>query len=533
MQLRLLLLFFVFALPAVAQTEKKEMVLQIGDIGSPATWEPVTATRPVEYHLCQFLFDSIVVPRQEGDFVLSLAKEIDISPDGLSYTFILHKDILWSDGTPLTSKDVEFTLALLLNKETDNYDGTLAKYIEDVTCIHPQAIIITLAKPFYSPLALFTFKILPKHKFALPLLQRAHAFTQEPVGCGPFLLASKKQQEAVLQRSPLFNYRSKPQLDKIVMYFYPSKEKAVEDLLCRKIQVVTQVAPKNIAELERQGEQFVLNRYRPATIDFVAFNHRVEHRYHHLFSDYRFRRALLQSLDRQAILQKKFSAERQTQAHAVISGPFPASSWAYNDKLKPFPYNFAYAEQLLKEVLSRKGYQKDEAALWSKENEGRITLLLKCAAGDSEVEAACRQMVASWQRLGISVSLETPDAAAWQREIWEEHNFDLCYTQYACNNTLDIFPLFDPARTGKGQSNFSGYIDSKLVELFYQLQSTLNPWMLRSLCHNIHQTVYDDTVHLFLWQLDLYAAHHRSIKNLKLHPQYLFNFPERWKIVDK
>ena len=524
----------VTVVTAQAPTPRQAAVLQIGDIGSPTTWDPITATRPVEYHVAQFIFDSMVVARSEGDFVLSLAKEIAISPDGLSYTFVLHKNLAWSDKTPLTTKDVEFTLAVLLNPETDNYDSVLAKYIEDVTCINPQAITISLSRPFYSPLALFAFKILPKHKLAADYLKRAHGFCQNPIGCGPFMLASKSDANCSLTVNPEFQQRTKPLLDKVTLRFYGQKETALEDLLRKKIQLVTEVSPQDIATVERKNKEFALVRYQNPTVHFIAFNHRREHRYHALFSDYRFRRALLQAIDRQAILNKTFYAGgKQNQAHVVISGLFPANSWAYNDKIKPHPYNFAYAEQLLKELLSRKGYAKDREQFWSKEHEGRLTLTLLCPLGDKQVEAACEEMVGTWNRLGLSVTLEKLDDTTIQQKSHAEHAFDLVYSQYAFDNTLNLFPLFDPARAGNGQSNFSGYVDSKLVELFYQLHATLNPWLLRAICHKIHQALHDDTVHLFLWQLDLYAAHHRSLKNLKLHPRYLINFPEKWKIIEK
>ena len=515
---------------------QSNQVFRYGDFGHPSTFDPLTATQPSEHRMCQFVFDSLIAQNLEGGFVLSLSKDLDISPDGLSYTFIL-RNVKWADGTPLTSKDIEFTLVLMLNAQSDNYNATLAKYIEDVVCIHPNMVTITLTRPFFSPLSLFTFKILPKHKFTSDVLQRGHPFTKSPVGCGPFQYSGEDHappNDITLEVNPMFAYRRKPFLQHIGIKFYSSKEKATQDLLQKKIDLVTEVYPGDLAELEKK--QLVLAKYQSRAIYYVAFNYRPDHPYHALFRDYRFRRALLHAIDRQSILEKTFfSGNRKGQdgqAHFVISGPFPINSWAYNDKVKPFPFNLPYARQLAKESLSSKGYEQDSESFWKHPEQGRITLTLKYPPGDRAVEEACKEIADSFKKLGIMILLQPLEKKSLFEEVWIEHRFDLVYTKHVFDNTIDAFPLFDPARTGKGQTNFSGYVDSKLVELFFQLHNTLNPWVLRSLAHKIHKIIHDETIHLFLWQLDLYAAHHRKIKNMKVHPYHLFNFPEDWKVIE-
>ena len=50
----------------------------------------------------------------ESDIAPSLAESWEISPDGLTYSFHLQEDVTFSDGSPLTASDVEFTLTRLL-----------------------------------------------------------------------------------------------------------------------------------------------------------------------------------------------------------------------------------------------------------------------------------------------------------------------------------------------------------------------------------------------------------------------------------
>ncbi len=66
----------------------------------------------------RFLYRAVIVP--DGNFTNmrgDIAESYEVSPDGLSYTFKIREGERWSDGTPLTVADVEFSYkALLLSR---------------------------------------------------------------------------------------------------------------------------------------------------------------------------------------------------------------------------------------------------------------------------------------------------------------------------------------------------------------------------------------------------------------------------------
>ena len=58
------------------------------------------------------VFEQLVRAGKDGKSVEpDLAESWDISPDGRSYTFHLRPDLRFSDGSPLRSGDVKFSLA--------------------------------------------------------------------------------------------------------------------------------------------------------------------------------------------------------------------------------------------------------------------------------------------------------------------------------------------------------------------------------------------------------------------------------------
>ncbi|HRU51165.1 MAG TPA: ABC transporter substrate-binding protein [Planctomycetota bacterium] len=512
-----LIIFFL----VISISAQQEDTLIYGDFSYPDTFAPIQDGKSSEYRISQLIFDSLLSTTVEGNFVYSLAKDMDVSPDGLSYTFLLQDNIQWHDSTPLTSKDVEFTIRLLTNPKTYHYDTTLEEYVEDITCLNASILTITLRKPFYNPLTLFTFKIFPRHKFSDPILSVDHPFHKKPLGCGPFQIEKETKQSIEFIASPSFHHRGKPHLKKIVVRFYSNREDAWVDLKNQKIHLVAE-AP--IQREKTLPSNIVLEKYSLNNIHILAFNHHKEHELYNLFQSKKFRSILLRSIHREKILSSCFGKEG-----TLLTGPFPNH---YLEKPSDFPiqpYNVEYAMNQLEDFLLAKDYTKNKNYY---EFKGRkLTLRLVYEGGDPFKEQACQEIAQSLEKLGLIIKLEKQTETQFKKNIFQNHNFDLVYYTYTFTKNSDAFFLLQkPPKTQHHPKNFSGYFSTQLEELIYQFQNSFNPWMIQKYSQKIHKFAYDETIHLFLWELNSYVAYREKLKNFQLHPYYLFNFAERWKI---
>ncbi|MDE3077958.1 MAG: peptide ABC transporter substrate-binding protein, partial [Chloroflexota bacterium] len=61
---------------------------------------------------------TLVYPDKDLNVKPGLAEKWDISPDGLTYTFHLRQGLKWSDGSPLTAKDFEYSFKRLFDPAT-------------------------------------------------------------------------------------------------------------------------------------------------------------------------------------------------------------------------------------------------------------------------------------------------------------------------------------------------------------------------------------------------------------------------------
>lgn len=91
------------------------------DVSLPAqlsTLDTTQTTDKVTFTVAQQIFEGLYRLDETSTPVPGLAESVDISDDGLVYTFHLRDDIHWSDGTPITSNDFMYAWKKLVTPET-------------------------------------------------------------------------------------------------------------------------------------------------------------------------------------------------------------------------------------------------------------------------------------------------------------------------------------------------------------------------------------------------------------------------------
>ena len=98
------------------------------------------------------IVEGLVGLSKNGEVKPLLAKSIEISPDGLTYTFPLRDNVKFHNGKPLTATDVVWAFERYLNPATKwtclaDFDGSKSVKIESVKALDPMTVTITLNKP--------------------------------------------------------------------------------------------------------------------------------------------------------------------------------------------------------------------------------------------------------------------------------------------------------------------------------------------------------------------------------------------------
>ncbi len=84
--------------------------LNVSSFGDPKTFNPITSTETSSWEVLQFVFEGLTEYNPlTQECVGGLAKSWTVSPDGLTWDFILRDSLYWSDGTPIGPDDVVFS----------------------------------------------------------------------------------------------------------------------------------------------------------------------------------------------------------------------------------------------------------------------------------------------------------------------------------------------------------------------------------------------------------------------------------------
>lgn len=96
-------------------------------VGSePATIDPGKSEETEGRHVLSALFEGLLAPDMHGKPTLALAESYTVSPDRLTYRFVLRPNLRWSDGKPLTAGDFAYAWERVLRPATaSNYASFL------------------------------------------------------------------------------------------------------------------------------------------------------------------------------------------------------------------------------------------------------------------------------------------------------------------------------------------------------------------------------------------------------------------------
>jgi len=89
-------------------------VFREGVAGRPKYVNPLRCdVTEVDADLCALLFRGLTRIDKSGRAEPALAESWTVSPDGLTYEFLLKEGQYWDDGEPVTADDVIFTVGIL------------------------------------------------------------------------------------------------------------------------------------------------------------------------------------------------------------------------------------------------------------------------------------------------------------------------------------------------------------------------------------------------------------------------------------
>ena len=441
---------------------------------------------------------------EKGNIVAALAESVPtvanggVAKDLKSITWQLKKGVVWSDGTPFTAADVEFTADYCLHPEGG---CNAAERFQDVTSVkavgsHTVKITFGLAKPFpYGPFVGSTSPVIQKAQFKDCMGAKAPTCTKQnfgTIGTGPFKVKEFKPNDVVLYVMNE-NYRDKnlPAFDSVLMKGggdAVSAARAVLETGEFDYAWNLQVEPEILSTMAKAGKGKVISAFGTSVErlmvqltnpDSALGDKRATYQGgknpHPFNKDPAVRRALSMAIDRAILVDAGYGPAGQVTCN-VLPAPAVYASTA-NDWCKT--QDVAGANKLLDDA----GWKRGSDDVRAKDGV-RLSLLYQTSTNSVRqgTQALIKQM---WQAIGVETELKNISASVFfggdqsSPDTFQKNFTDIeMYTNnfngtdpesYMLRWTCDKMP--SPATQWIGQ-NMPRYCDPKYDQLAKDLAKT-------------------------------------------------------------
>ncbi|NLO24750.1 MAG: peptide ABC transporter substrate-binding protein [Clostridiales bacterium] len=421
----------------------------------PKTLNPLVNIERDAYHFLKLVFEGLVDYDRNLKPRPGLAKDWSISGVGNSCTFNLREGLKWHDGTPVTARDVIFTLEYL--KALEDGAGLYTTNIDRVAyfeALDDYSVRVVFDQWFNGALDIMTFPVLPSHLYSSPQDLAGGEAEFQLVGTGPYKLKEYQPYKYLeLELNPDW-WGGEPYITEVEIQFVADEETALTSF--KNGQADIAIATNPDWERYREDGKAYIKDYITNKFDFLGLNFT-----NPIFQDKSLRKAIQYGINRDEIVDKVYLK------HAVIvDTPVPPHVWLYSEGEQ----SYAYDPETARDILGEAGWaDRDNDGLLEKEIDGvkhdlKFTLLAN--SDNPKRYQAARMIRDDLVGLGISVVLEE---LTWEGllERVNKKEFDAVVLGWSLANYLDFSFAFHTNQI-EGGSNFFSYSDEEMDSLLQQ-----------------------------------------------------------------
>lgn len=428
-----------------------------------------------------------------------------INDDGsMELSFRFRKDLMWSDGKPLTANDAVFWFYVCHHPSYPFNNTEITSMINRAVAVDRQTVVIYWNQPY--SYANYHIDILPQHFFnksgekklshylindpnyfqaekdAVPgfrsrqyiqdeeLVQSIvnSSYVSKPLHAGPYILEEGKDEKGVLSLIPNPYYLAGKALLSSIDYrlsedfkpFLQEEETFDFDLLLGGISL----------ESTKEIQALIPKTHALVSTPSYVWEHLDLNLDHPFLSDRRVREALLRCIDRDEIVQKYFSGLAFV-AHTYLPPQHPSLDFA---EVEAYPFDPIRAGQLLDEA---EWLLNPETQFREKAGE-ILSITLLCPLDPPIREKILEELAQYWQKQGIQVQLQKVEKEVFFEKLLRERNFpgaSACLYAWNFSTRSNLFTIVHSSMIPSKENQYKGqnytafqhsYVDELCMESF-------------------------------------------------------------------
>lgn len=430
-----------------------------------------------------------------------LAKRWTISDDLKTFTFQLDPNAKWSDGVPLTARDVAFTYDMILNPT--NLTGP---WKADMERFDPPVVVDDHTIRFHAKevhwknlINLSSIYIMPAHALATQDFNQVNF--ELPPSSGPYVLGEIKEgfysklerrtnwwRQAYPSSQGFYNFST------LRFVYYQDPETAFDEFKKGKLDYYFVNSARRWV-LELKGEKFeknwivkqrVVNRY-PATFGGLAMNSRKP-----LFADKLTRKAMAHLMDRDR-LNRIIMYDQYIMHRSYFEDLYNAQHPCTN-------FYYGFDKERARALLAEAGWKPNAKTGVLERNgvEFRFTFMARDASEN-------RFLVIYQQDLkdcGIEMKIELKDWSAWMKEM-DDFNFEMTWCSFSGSLFKDAESLWHSREAARqAGNNYPGLKDPRVDALIEKCKSEFDAAKRNDLLRELDTILIEECPYVMLWTIN-------------------------------
>lgn len=479
-------------------------VLRIATQAEVKNLNPLLASNTTDVFVTRLMFEPLVSPDDKGNMIGMLAETVPtqenggIAKDGVTITYHLRKNMKWSDGVAVTSKDVKWSWEAMMSKDNNVVSRHVYDLVTSIDTPDDYTVIVHLKQkfaPFVS--SFFTDSdspetVAPEHVLSKYPNINQIPFNSEPtVVDGPFKFVEwQRGDHLTLARNDDF-FMGKPGLDKITIRPIADENTTLNELRTHNIDFMFQASDETYNTLKTIKDitlaKMRVNGYQSLQLNMA----RPE------LQDPKVRLAVAYAVDKQQLVQT-LTYGQQTVADTDI----PDWMWAHNPHAGAPTHDVAKAKSLLAEA----GYTPGPDGVMQK-NGNPLILVMVTNNSNATRRRASVQLQQQLMQAGIKTEIkyfpgDVLFAPAGEGGILQQGKFDLSLAGWYAGIDPDDSSQFTCDQFPPSGYNYSRYC-SKAMDAAQEMALRNYDRPTRKKAYDtIQQLEMQDTPYVYFWWIN-------------------------------
>ena len=435
------------------------------------------------------IYEGLVKPDEQGNYIDAVAQSHTISEDGKTYTFTLREGVKFHNGADVTVEDVKYSIERCAGI-TDGTEPLIAAFsnVDNVRTPDEKTVVINLKEADTEFLAYLIVAVVPKDGADLDT---------QPVGTGPFMYESRSPQENIKVKkfADYWDKEHQAYLDEVTFKVVADSNAIVTGLKGGSIDMFARLDSTQTAQLDEKD--FTIYEGGMNLVQALYLNNAEEP-----FNDVKVRQALCYAVNRQDVLDMIADGK----GTIIGSSMFPAFEKYYMPELADkYSQDTAKAKELLAEAGFPDGFD----------------MTITVPSNYQQHVDTAQILVEQLKQIGVNAKIQLVEWDSWLSDVYTDRKFQstVVGVDAAYLSGRALLERF----TSDASKNFINFNNEEYDKLYEQVKKSIDDTEQVELYKKMETILADDAANVYIQDMASEVVLRKNFGGYVFYPLYVLD----------